>query len=83
MTGKYVSRIEKKALSKLGEKFGDCFMEDCDIKIFVHTVNDEAEARQRLTEGVSGIYSDVILPGEFEGWRQEVKEREPESTGDM
>lgn len=56
---------------------------DGDIKVFVHTVNAEAEARQRLTEGISGIYSDVIPPGEFEGWRQEAKERKPEITGDM
>ena len=53
------------------------------IKVFVHTVNDGAEARERLTEGISGIYSDVILPGEFEGWRQEAKEQEREITGDM
>lgn len=55
---------------------------DSGIKVFVHTVNDEAEARQRLTEGISGIYTDVILPAEFERWRQETKERESVITGD-
>ena len=55
---------------------------DSGIKVFVHTVNDGAEARQRLTEGISGIYTDVILPAEFERWRQETKERESVITGD-
>lgn len=43
-------------------------MEDWDIKVFVHTVNEETEARTRLAEGVSGIYTDNILPVEFTEW---------------
>lgn len=37
-------------------------LKDSSIKVYVHTVNDEEEALLRLQHGVSGIYSDDILP---------------------
>ena len=37
-------------------------LKDSSIKVYVHTVNDEEEAWLRLQHGVSGIYSDDILP---------------------
>ena len=36
------------------------------IKIFSHTVNDLNEAKQQFTYGVTGIYTDWILPNEME-----------------
>ena len=43
-----------------GQKRSD--LENSDIKVYVHTVDDEEEARQRMEEGVHGIYSDDIAP---------------------
>lgn len=33
-----------------------------DVSVYVHTVDDQEEACQRMEQGVSGIYSDDILP---------------------
>lgn len=52
-----------------GEKSSE--LESGDVKVYVHTVNDEAEARQRFEEGVSGVYSDDILPAAAAGWLEE------------
>lgn len=46
-------------------------LEDSGIKVFVHTVNEEAEARKGLAEGISGIYTDDILPAVFSRWMRE------------
>lgn len=40
-------------------------LENSGIKVYVHTVDDGEEARQRIEQGVSGIYSDDILPDTF------------------
>lgn len=37
------------------------------IKVFVHTVNSASSARRLLGSGVSGIYSDVLIPSDLEG----------------
>ena len=37
------------------------------IKVFAHTVNDADEARQLLRSGISGVYSDTLLPADLEG----------------
>jgi len=42
------------------------------IKVYVHTVDDEEEARQRAAQGVSGIYTDDILPAAFGQWKEEL-----------
>jgi len=44
-------------------------LRDTDIKIYVHTVDDEEEACRKIEQGVSGIYSDDILPGTFWKWQ--------------
>lgn len=36
------------------------------LKVFVHTVNSAATAQKLLRGGVSGIYSDVLTPGDLE-----------------
>lgn len=41
-------------------------LENSGIKVYVHTVDDEEEAQQRIEQGVSGIYSDNILPDTLE-----------------
>lgn len=43
-------------------------LENSAVKVFVHTVNDEKEAGQRMEEGVDGIYSDFILPVTVKQW---------------
>ena len=43
-------------------------LRDSDIKIFVHTVNDEGEGRRRINQGVDGIYSDRIVSGAVRQW---------------
>ena len=35
------------------------------IDIYVHTVNDPAEARSLLASGVSGVYTDTLLPADI------------------
>lgn len=45
-------------------------LEDSGIKVYVHTVNDEEEARLGMSRGVSGIYSDDILPAAVSQWRK-------------
>jgi len=45
-------------------------LKNTEIKVYVHTVDDEEEARQRIKQGVSGIYSDNILPEMFQKWRK-------------
>lgn len=47
-------------------------LENSGIKVYVHTVDDEEEARQRIEQGVYGIYSDDILPDTL---KQYVKEK--------
>ena len=37
------------------------------IKIFTHTVNDAGAARRLLRSGVSGVYSDILVPADLEG----------------
>lgn len=37
-------------------------LENSSIKVYIHTVNNEDEARRAMSQGVSGIYSDDILP---------------------
>lgn len=37
------------------------------IKVFVHTVNSASSARRLLRSGISGIYTDVLLPEDLEG----------------
>ncbi len=36
------------------------------IRLYVHTVNDADEANSLLAAGVSGVYSDILLPGDIE-----------------
>lgn len=38
------------------------------IKVYVHTVNDENEGRERIEQGVSGIYTDNFVPGTVRQW---------------
>lgn len=45
-------------------------LENSGIKVYVHTVDDEAEARQRMAQGISGIYSDDILPTTVRQWQE-------------
>ncbi|MCM1191106.1 MAG: hypothetical protein NC123_03250 [Butyrivibrio sp.] len=45
-------------------------LENSGIKVYVHTVDEAEEARQRLEQGVSGIYTDDILPVDVERWLQ-------------
>lgn len=40
--------------------------EEENIKIYVHTVNDLEAAKDLLLRGVSGIYTDTLLPGDME-----------------
>lgn len=40
------------------------------IKVYVHTVNDEEEAQLKITQGVSGIYSDDIQNTTFRQWQE-------------
>lgn len=40
------------------------------IKVYVHTVNSEEEARRGISLGVSGIYSDDILPAAVGQWQK-------------
>ncbi len=35
------------------------------IKVYTHTVNDQGQARAFLEEGVSGIYTDSLTPGDL------------------
>lgn len=37
------------------------------LKIYVHTVNDRAAARELLLKGVSAVYSDRLVPKDMEG----------------
>lgn len=46
-------------------------LEGSGIKVFVHTVDDEEEAKARLSEGIGGIYTDNILPAVFTRWMKE------------
>jgi len=43
-------------------------LENSDIKVYIHTVNNEEEARRAMEQGVSGIYSDDILPDVAKKW---------------
>ncbi|MGN0166794.1 MAG: phosphatidylinositol-specific phospholipase C/glycerophosphodiester phosphodiesterase family protein [Acetatifactor sp.] len=45
-----------------------------DTRIYVHTVNDEAEARKLIEKGVSGIYTDSILNKTVLQWADGMKE---------
>ena len=40
-------------------------MAEYDIPVFIHTVNDPEEARTLLSSGVSGIYTDSLIPDEL------------------
>ena len=40
-------------------------MEEYDILVFTHTVNDPEEARALLSSGVSGIYTDSLVPDDL------------------
>lgn len=53
------------------KKQGD--LENSDIKVYVHTVDDESEARQRMEQGISGIYSDDILLHTIKQYIKEIK----------
>ena len=46
-------------------------LENSTVRVYVHTVDDEEEARQRLEQGISGIYSDDILPTAVRQWQEE------------
>lgn len=46
-------------------------LENSEIKVYVHTVDQEEEARQRMDQGISGIYSDDILPKTINSWVKE------------
>ena len=46
-------------------------LEGSGIKVYVHTVNDENEARLKIAQGVSGIYSDDIQNTMFRQWQKE------------
>ncbi len=37
-----------------------------ELKVFVHTVNDESRVRRLLQDGVSGVYTDFLDPGDLE-----------------
>lgn len=55
-----------------GQKQND--LRDSGIKVYVHTVDDEEEARRRMTEeGISGVYTDDILPSTAAQWKQNKK----------
>ncbi len=43
------------------------------IKVYVHTVNDEDEAQLKITQGVSGIYSDDIQNTMFRQWQEKIE----------
>ena len=45
---------------------------DSGIKVYVHTVDEEEEGWQRIQQGVSGIYSDDILPDTVRQWLEEL-----------
>ncbi|MCM1216466.1 MAG: hypothetical protein NC331_12925 [Lachnospiraceae bacterium] len=45
-------------------------LENSGVKVYVHTVNDDEEARQRMEHGISGIYSDDILPKTVRQWQK-------------
>lgn len=44
-------------------------LKDNGIRVYVHTVDEEEEARQRMAQGVSGIYTDDILPSTVSKWK--------------
>ena len=55
------------------------------VTVYVHTVNDAQEARALLEEGVSGIYTDSLVPADLEATEAEATEAggggtAPEST---
>lgn len=52
-----------------GQKKED--LEEGGIRVYVHTVDDEEEARWRIEQGVSGIYTDDILPATVKQWRDD------------
>ena len=56
-----------------GQKQND--LENSNIKVYVHTVDDENEVRQRMEQGISGIYSDDILPITVKQWLPENREQ--------
>ncbi len=47
----------KPSFAAIAEEYG--------IKVYVHTVNDLAQARTFLEEGVSGVYTDNLTPGDL------------------
>lgn len=51
-------------------------LKESGVKVYVHTVNDEEEAKERLAHGISGIYSDDILPETVRQWQEPSKEAE-------
>lgn len=48
-------------------------LEGSGIKVFVHTVNEEPEAKERLAQGVAGIYTDDILQVLITSWMKETR----------
>lgn len=44
------------------------------LKVYVHTVDDQNVAIQKISQGISGIYSDNILPAEFRQWQESVSQ---------
>lgn len=48
-------------------------LEGSGIKVFVHTVNEEPEAKERLAQGVAGIYTDDILQVLITRWMKETR----------
>lgn len=70
----FMSKKELPVLVMPSSWWDDCKrgdLEDSGIKLYVHTVNAEEEARLRLDQGISGIYSDDILPLAMKRWLQE------------
>ena len=49
-------------------------MAEYDIPVFIHTVNDPEEARTLLSSGVSGIYTDSLIPDELTPLEEETIE---------
>lgn len=47
---------------------------DSSIRVYVHTVNDVEEGRERVMQGVSGIYTDDILLNVFKQWQESLSQ---------
>lgn len=46
-------------------------LEEMDVKVYLHTVNEELEAQDVLHRGADGIYTDVLTNEQVEGWKRD------------